>query len=312
MTSPVTIDKIKDNNSDKKILKRVLVFDLDDCLYPKSAGVFKIVHKNIQQFLVNFMEDRRKNNLPLPEEIDNSDGTKTPQQIKLGYEQFRQRMFITYGTSMNGLIKTGYISPDILKDDKFFMDFSLMINDFNFEDVKLTQNDQKLIELFEKLRKNHHLSEDDKNQQGLIVLFSNSDKVHSHRILDYLGISNYFDLFVNFDDFKMDGKPQETAYRMVERKCKEYVEKSKNNSWTVDPKLTEFVFFDDNIINVKKSVDLGWNGVFVCDDLIADNKAPVFEKKHEKELAGELELNGGKIKIIRSVLDIPRRMQELI
>lgn len=58
--------------TDKRhILKRILVFDLDDCIYPKSCGIKVCVHQNITKILFDIIMERKKNNLSVPSEVEN-------------------------------------------------------------------------------------------------------------------------------------------------------------------------------------------------------------------------------------------------
>lgn len=232
---------------------------------------------------------------------------------------------MAHGTTLNGLLKLGYIpQPEIESDEDALVQYNHKAHNFSFDETNLTKNDEDLISLFEKLKKNHQLSENEDIQQaGLIALFTNADRRHAQRILEFLGIRHFFDFGVHFEELRMLGKPHEYSYKYVEQQCQEFISnKNKlasgdkdlnpsNQQWVIDPKITQFVFFDDNILNVKKAVDLGWQGIWVAENLKQGEKIPPLAK-HEKELEAELEPNGGKIKIIRSILDIPEIFPEFL
>ncbi len=78
---------------------RIILFDLDETLYPPSAGLMECIHRRMDQWIVS--------HLKIP-----------PQEAPI----LRQRLYRQYGTSMSGLLAEYHIDPD---------DFLHYVHDFD-------------------------------------------------------------------------------------------------------------------------------------------------------------------------------------
>lgn len=141
-------------------------------------------------------------------------------------EEIRERYYHTYGTSLRGLqVNYGV-------DAKEYLDF---VHDINVTDF--IQPDKKLQEILAKLPANK-------------VIFTNANKAHSHRVLNALGVEQFFSMVIDVVDMDPFCKPYPEAFTTAMRLVGD-----------IDP--SHYILFDDSISNVRTAINLGMAAVHV-------------------------------------------------
>jgi len=143
-------------------------------------------------------------------------------------EARREHYFHTYGTSLRGL------QADYGVDAMDYLDFvhDVPIEDFIHQDLKL---ETILSEL-----------PCDK------VIFTNSTRKHSKRVLDALGISRFFSMIIDVVDMEPFCKPQPGAFEIAMRIVGDHIPGN-------------YLLVDDSLRNVKSAINLGMPAILVTE-----------------------------------------------
>ena len=82
------------------------------------------------------------------------------------------------------------------------------------------------------------------------MIFTNSDKKHTRRVLEHIGIADLFDGVVDVEDIKPHCKPQSEAFLIALKLL-----------GNLDAK--ECLFIDDSLRNIQTAADMGLSVVYV-------------------------------------------------
>ncbi|MCE1253530.1 MAG: pyrimidine 5'-nucleotidase [Anaerolineae bacterium] len=137
-----------------------------------------------------------------------------------GISELRERLFSQYGTTMRGLIAEYGINS---------RDYLAYVHDVPLQ--QFIQPDQLLRTALSGL------------QQRLVV-FTNADRAHAHRVLKVVGIDDLIDQIVDVVDVDPYCKPQIPAFKIA-----------LSLAGVTDP--ARVAFFDDNVSNLKVARSLG-------------------------------------------------------
>src|SRR5574339_574558 len=123
-----------------------ILFDLDNTLYSESCGVFDLIDQRMNEWLIS--------NLQIP---------------KGEVNEFRNKYFVQYGTTLRGLMLHHEVNP------REFLDYvhDVPVHEFLSADLELRKTLEQV-----KARK---------------LIFTNSDLKHANRILDALGVRDQFE-----------------------------------------------------------------------------------------------------------------------
>ena len=141
-------------------------------------------------------------------------------------EDIRERYYHTYGTSLRGL------QVDYGIDANEYLDFvhDVPITDFIHPDLEL----QKILA---KLPINK-------------VIFTNANKAHSNRVLNALGIEQFFSAVIDVVDMDPYCKPYPEAFKTAMQLIGD-----------LDP--SHYILFDDSLSNVRTATNLGMSAIQV-------------------------------------------------
>jgi pyrimidine 5'-nucleotidase len=182
-----------------------LFFDLDDTLYPSGNGLWVAIRERMRRYLIERMGFSQ-------EEVDT----------------LRQEYFVTYGTTLRGLL-INY--PERTNAD----DYLAFVHDIPLQ--KYIQPDPCLRDLLLSLPQRRWI-------------FTNSDERHAHRVLNILGVSNCFDGIIDIRALGFACKPVEEAYHRALALAGE-----------TDPRRC--ILFDDSPRNLAPARALGFCSVLV-------------------------------------------------
>lgn len=160
-------------------------------------------------------------------------------------EELRERYYHTYGTSLRGL------QVDYGVDPNEYLDY--------VHDVPVTDfihPDKKLQEILAKL-------------PGNKVIFTNASKAHSKRVLDALGIEQFFSSIIDVIDMSPFCKPYPEAFQTAMRVIG-------------DPNPAHYILFDDSLNNVRTAINLGMSAILVSPS--SDNCDHVTQINHIHEI----------------------------
>ena len=145
-----------------------ILFDLDNTLYSESCGVFDLIDQRMNEWLIS--------NLQIPENEVN---------------EFRNKYFVQYGTTLRGLMLHHEVNPSD------FLDYvhDVPVHEFLSADLELRQTLEQV-----KSRK---------------LIFTNSDLKHANRILDALGVRDQFERIFDIEAMNFIPKPNPDPYRLV-------------------------------------------------------------------------------------------------
>jgi pyrimidine 5'-nucleotidase len=141
-------------------------------------------------------------------------------------EELRERYFHTYGTSLRGL------QVDYAVDANEYLDY--------VHDVQITnyiKHDQQLSEILASL-------------PGDKIIFTNANKAHSKRVLQALGVEQYFSQIIDVVDMDPYCKPYPQAFEIV-------------LNLVNDPTPANYILLDDSIKNVQAALDIGMSAIHV-------------------------------------------------
>ncbi|HEY7161840.1 MAG TPA: pyrimidine 5'-nucleotidase [Acidobacteriota bacterium] len=145
-----------------------ILFDLDNTLYSESCGVFDLIDQRMNKWLIS--------NLQIPESEVND---------------FRNKYFVQYGTTLRGLMLHHEVNP------RDFLDYvhDVPVHEFLSADLELRETLEQVT-----ARK---------------LIFTNSDLKHANRILDALGVRDQFERIFDIEAMNFIPKPNPDPYRIV-------------------------------------------------------------------------------------------------
>lgn len=179
----------------------VWIFDLDNTLYPAASRLFDQVDWRMTQFVADLLGLER-----------------------LAARQVQKDYFLTYGTTMRGLMTKHGVDPVT------FMDY---VHDI---DLSALPKDPTLSEALGKL-------------PGRKVIFTNGSTAHALNITRHVGIEHHFDGFFDIIDAAFVPKPAPATYEAV---C---------GRFGIDP--SQAVMVEDMAKNLVPAAALGMTTVWV-------------------------------------------------
>jgi putative hydrolase of the HAD superfamily len=147
---------------------KAILFDLDNTLYSESCGIFDLIDQRMNEWLIS--------RLQVPADQVN---------------EFRQKYFLQYGTTLRGLMLHHAVNP---------VEFLEYVHDVPV--VEFLSVDQELRKTLEVIRARK-------------LVFTNSDAKHANRILDALGVRDLFEKIFDIESMQFIPKPNPEAYRSV-------------------------------------------------------------------------------------------------
>lgn len=180
------------------------IFDLDNTLYHPSTGIMDDMGGRINQF------------------ISELHGISVEEAAVI-----RRNYWLTYGTTLHGLIEHDNINP------VSYLDY---IHDIDLTAIKECTSTRAGIEKL----------------QGEKVVFTNSNKEYAEKVLEQLGIADIFDGLYDTSWANYVPKPNKEPY---ERLIKEL---------GVDPK--KCLMLEDSVVNLKTAHDMGMTTVLIHED----------------------------------------------
>lgn len=203
-----------------------ILFDLDNTLYSESCGVFDLIDQRMNEWLIS--------NLQIPATEVN---------------QFRNKYFIKYGTTLRGLMLHHEVNP------RDFLDYvhDVPVHEFLSADLELRETLEHV-----KARK---------------LIFTNSDLKHANRILDALGVRDQFERIFDIEAMNFIPKPNPDPYSRV----LDYLK--------LQPK--DVLLIDDMERNLKPAQEMGMRTVLIGNGKPVDDRHHAIE--NIKELTHVLE-----------------------
>ncbi len=142
--------------------------------------------------------------------------------------EIRRSYFEKYGTTLRGL----QIHHDI--DPQDYLDFCHDVDVSQY--IKIDETLQEMLE----------------NIPNPKYIFTNSDLKHAHRVLNAIGIREYFIDIIDIQRLDYECKPMAQAYQ-----------KAINIIGASDP--SDYLFIDDSYRNVVAAIELGMQGILVSE-----------------------------------------------
>ena len=177
------------------------VFDLDNTIYPASQSLFPRVANR----MIDWIEQRLNLNRKLAEELKN-------------------RLFLEYGTTMNGLSVEYSVDPE---------DFLSYVHDIDLSDISYDEELDKGIYAL----------------PGKKFIYTNGTVMHATRILEAFGIAHHFELI--FDIFASNHLPKPAM-----QSYQDFIVKSK-----INPK--QAVMIEDMACNLEPAALLGMQTIWL-------------------------------------------------
>ena len=203
-----------------------ILFDLDNTLYSESCGVFDLIDQRMNKWLIS--------NLQIPENEVN---------------EFRNKYFVQYGTTLRGLMLHHEVNP------RDFLDY---VHDVPVHEFLSADQDLR------------HTLEQVKSRK---LIFTNSDLKHANRILDALGVRDQFERIFDIEAMNFIPKPNPDPYRTV----LDYLR--------LQPK--DVLLIDDMERNLKPAQEMGMRTILIGNGKPVDNRHHAIE--NIKELTSILE-----------------------
>jgi len=203
-----------------------ILFDLDNTLYSESCGVFDLIDQRMNEWLIS--------NLQIPATEVN---------------EFRNKYFVQYGTTLRGLMLHHEVNP------RDFLDYvhDVPVHEFLSADLELRETLEQV-----KARK---------------LIFTNSDLMHANRILDALGVRDQFERIFDIEAMSFIPKPNPDPYRLV----LDYLK--------LPPK--DILLIDDMERNLKPAQEMGMRTILIGNGKPVDDRHHAIE--NIKELTHVLE-----------------------
>jgi putative hydrolase of the HAD superfamily len=180
-----------------------IFFDVDDTLYPPQRGLWDEISRRITLYIVERIGVREAE-----------------------AELMRQRYFLTFGTTCNGLRQEYGVDPQ---------DYYRFVHDIPLD--RFLQTDPELRRMLTALPQRK-------------FIFSNGDRAHILRVLTALGIEDRFDGIIDIFATDFACKPSEAAYRAAVRLA-------------ASAPAERCVLVDDLPRNLAPAKELGWITVLV-------------------------------------------------
>jgi putative hydrolase of the HAD superfamily len=203
-----------------------ILFDLDNTLYSESCGVFDLIDQRMNKWLIS--------NLQIPENEVN---------------EFRNKYFVQYGTTLRGLMLHHEVNP------RDFLDY---VHDVPVHEFLSADQDLR------------HTLEQVKSRK---LIFTNSDLKHANRILDALGVRDQFERIFDIEAMNFIPKPNPDPYRTV----LDYLR--------LQPK--DVLLIDDMERNLKPAQEMGMRTILIGNGKPVDSRHHAIE--NIKELTSILE-----------------------
>jgi putative hydrolase of the HAD superfamily len=197
-----------------------ILFDLDNTLYSESCGVFDLIDQRMNEWLIS--------NLQIPESEVN---------------EFRNKYFVQYGTTLRGLMLHHEVNP------RDFLDYvhDVPVHEFLSADLELRETLEQV-----KSRK---------------LIFTNSDLKHANRILDALGVRDQFERIFDIEAMNFIPKPNPDPYRLVLEYLRMY------------PK--DVLLIDDMERNLKPAQEMGMRTILIGNGKPVDDRHHAIENIKE-------------------------------
>jgi pyrimidine 5'-nucleotidase len=229
---------------------KAVLWDVDNTLYPRSAGLGRAMGDRIVKFIRSKIDVTLLKPAPLgelggekeinksynhPRDIDPSDDAV--ERVCLEYYE-------KYGLSLTGFLMH---YPEYVKEQEF-LDFvhepSTRLHDYMSEPHV---HHAKTGELLRKLKREHNVP---------LFVFSNAPKAHVDRVMHHLGLNDpeLWDGQLYYDDMRAQSKPNEGAYRMA-------LEMVRSKIANCEPE--DIIFFDDSKANLAASKKFGIKNCWV-------------------------------------------------
>jgi len=145
---------------------KILAFDLDETLYPPKSGLMEAINERIRLYMIEKLGFN-------------------PQEV----EEIRRRYYLTYGTSLRGLMVEHGVDPD---------DYLRFVHDVPLERY-LSPDNREFRELLSRIPLEK-------------VIFTNASREHALNIINYLGLTGLFSRIVDIRDLGFICKPHLKAY----------------------------------------------------------------------------------------------------
>jgi putative hydrolase of the HAD superfamily len=143
------------------------IFDLDNCLYPASTGLFELIDERMGAYIQRLLDCE-------------------PQEAR----RVQKAHFHEHGTTLAGLMKEHDVDPH---------DFLADVHDIELDRV---QCDERLGRLLTRL-------------PGRRFVFTNGDAPYAQRVLERLGIHEYFDELHDIHASSYKPKPDPHGYALL-------------------------------------------------------------------------------------------------
>ena len=177
------------------------IFDLDNCLYPASTGLFDLIDERMAAYIQRLLDC-------------------PPEEAK----RVQKAHFHEHGTTLAGLMKDHAIDPH---------DFLTDVHDIPLDRV---QPDDRLSRLLPRL-------------PGRRFVFTNGDAPYARRVLEQIGVGEYFDDLHDIHANSYRPKPDPHAYELL---CERF---------GIDPE--EALLVDDMVQNLAPAKALGMTTIWV-------------------------------------------------
>ena len=177
------------------------IFDLDNCLYPASAGLFELIDERMGAYIQRLLS------------CDPAEARRV-----------QKHHFHTHGTTLAGLMKDHAVDPH---------DFLENVHAIPLDRIS---RDDRLAASLERL-------------PGRKFVFTNGDASYARRVLDAIGVSEWFDELHDIHASSYRPKPDPHGYELL---CRRF---------DVDPARS--LLADDMAANLKPAKMLGMTTVWV-------------------------------------------------
>ena len=183
----------------------VLFFDLDDTLYANQSGLWQAIRDRMRLYMIERMGFPEKD-----------------------VDVLRHRYYVTYGTTLRGLLVNYPERTDI-------EDYLAFVHDIPLQEY--IQPNPSLRSILLSLPQKRWV-------------FTNSDEKHAHRVMDILGLEDCFQGLIDIRALEFACKPVEEAYRRA-------------LSFAGESHPERCILFDDSPRNLAPARSLGFYTVLV-------------------------------------------------
>lgn len=239
----------------------ILIFDVDNTLYPRSSGLGRAMGDRIVTWVEQHIDLSTVNaqHLPSGAEIDASQAYNHPTDID-ATDELVERLCLHYykqfGLTIVGLVKNQGVGPEL---EQSYLDEvhepSQRLETFMPHKHEHTST----VDLLTRFRNQHQMP---------LFLFSNAHQDHVDRILEHIGLPmDLFDGCLEYYAMRADCKPNPGSYHMMWN----MITSKHPNALPQD-----CIFFDDAKVNLKAAKDFGFKTVLVHGGYEADHPVPEF------------------------------------